>query len=159
MNGVLSADVNVPMAVGDYREGDHSYFTGYIDEFRITQRAVWTADFTPPDKPYFILGDVPAVAVVPKLLKVGETLNVSWEPASGEGVTYTLERQVNDGEYEAVYTGSELHFSEMAQGNWKTVRYRVKPSIGETQGNYRESGAVRVYTLSSYSGFIIGGGV
>lgn len=159
MNGVLSSDVNVPMVVGDYREGDHSYFTGYIDEFRITQKAVWTADFTPPDKPYFILGDVPAVTVAPKLLKAGETLNVSWEPASGEGVTYTLGRQVNDGEYEAVYTGSELHFSEMAQGNWKTVRYRVKPSIGETQGNYRESGAVRVYTLSSYSGFIIGGGV
>lgn len=91
------------------REGDHSYFTGYIDEFRITQKAVWTADFTPPDKPYFILGDVPAVTVAPKLLKAGETLNVSWEPASGEGVTYTLERQVNDGEYEAFI--SEVNFT------------------------------------------------
>ncbi len=158
-NGSLLSYPSDPMAVGDYDTGDPAPFSGYIDEFRITQKAVWTADFIPPDNPYFILGDVPAVTVVPKLLKAGETLNISWEPASGEGVTYTLERQINGGEYEAVYSGSELRFSEAAQGNWKTIRYRVKPSIGETQGSYRESSAARVYTLSNYSGFIIGGGV
>lgn len=38
--------------VGDYREGDHSYFAGYIDEFRISDIARWTANFTPPTSPY-----------------------------------------------------------------------------------------------------------
>lgn len=28
------------------------YFSGYIDEFRISKVARWTSDFTPPDKPY-----------------------------------------------------------------------------------------------------------
>lgn len=159
MAGALSADVSIPMTVGDYREADHSCFIGYIDEFRITQKAVWTDNFTPPDIPYFFLGEVPAITATPKFLKAGETIFLSWEEASGEGVEYTLERQVNGGSYEAVYTGSDRTFSEQAQSDWKTVRYRVKPSIGQTQGSYKESGTVQIYRLSSYQGLIIGGGM
>lgn len=28
------------------------YYTGYIDELRITDKAIWTGEFTPPTKPY-----------------------------------------------------------------------------------------------------------
>ena len=159
MAGSLSSDAAVPMAVGDYREGDHSCFIGYIDEFRITQKAVWTDNFTPPNRPYFFLGDIAQITVIPQYLKEQETIHLSWEEAAGEGVTYTLERQVNGGDYEVAYTGGSCTFSEEAQNGWKTVRYRVKPLIDQTQGNYRESSIVRVYRISGYAGRIIGGGM
>ena len=31
---------------------NYDYFKGYVDEFRISNVARWTSDFTPPDKPY-----------------------------------------------------------------------------------------------------------
>ena len=54
MNGTGNVVYNTqyPMAIGDYRTGDHSYFTGYIDEFRIVDYAVYTSNFTPPTEPY-----------------------------------------------------------------------------------------------------------
>lgn len=39
-------------AIGDYRSGDPSQFIGYIDEFRVSNVARWTGNFTPPTKPY-----------------------------------------------------------------------------------------------------------
>lgn len=40
--------------IGGYYTGSPDYFRGYIDEFRISDIARWTSDFTPPDKPYII---------------------------------------------------------------------------------------------------------
>ena len=54
INGSISYDTSYPMAIGDYREGDHSYFIGYIDEFRISDVARWTENFTPPTEPYIV---------------------------------------------------------------------------------------------------------
>lgn len=60
-NGILFASTNMSgtlshlgnkAVVGDYRQGDHSYFKGYMDEFRISDVARWTSDFTPPMEPY-----------------------------------------------------------------------------------------------------------
>lgn len=50
--GNIHYDASRPMAVGDYRQFDANYFTGYIDEFRISNIARWTENFTPPTEPY-----------------------------------------------------------------------------------------------------------
>lgn len=47
-NGNIGVSSKYYMALGDYRAGDHSYFTGYIDYFRISNHARWTGNFTAP---------------------------------------------------------------------------------------------------------------
>ena len=51
MVGIL-VDGGYQSVIGDYRTGDHSYFVGNIQEFRVSNVARWTANFTPPTEPY-----------------------------------------------------------------------------------------------------------
>lgn len=51
VSGAVQA-VTSNMCVGAHGGGNYQYFKGYIDEFRISNIARWTANFTPPDKPY-----------------------------------------------------------------------------------------------------------
>lgn len=51
-SGSILTKAGVPMSVGDYRAGDPNPYTGYIEEFRISDIARWTANFTPPTEPY-----------------------------------------------------------------------------------------------------------
>lgn len=48
LNGNFGWSPNINFCIGDYRAGDHSYFIGYIDEFRISDIARWSGNFTPP---------------------------------------------------------------------------------------------------------------
>ena len=41
-----------PLMIGVARAGSASFFTGYIDEFRIRKEAVYTGNFTPPTAPF-----------------------------------------------------------------------------------------------------------
>ena len=41
-----------PLRIGVARGGSASFFTGYIDEFRIRKEAVYTGNFTPPTTPF-----------------------------------------------------------------------------------------------------------
>lgn len=52
INGTIFQDSKYDMCIGDYRAGDPDYFIGYIEEFRISDVARWTSNFTPPTKPY-----------------------------------------------------------------------------------------------------------
>ena len=52
INGTIFQDSKYDMCIGDYRAGDHDYFIGHIEEFRISDVARWTSNFTPPTKPY-----------------------------------------------------------------------------------------------------------
>lgn len=52
ISGAVYSSGKYMSAIGDYRTGDHNYFVGYIDEFRISNIARWTANFTPPTEPY-----------------------------------------------------------------------------------------------------------
>lgn len=157
--GAIMAHPGTPMAIGDYDTGDPAPFTGYIDEFRIVQAAVWTADFTPPSEPYFILGDVATIRLLPLLLKAWDEVHIEWSEATGKGVTYILERSINGGAFTEVYRGNGLSFTEPAQTGWQTVRYRVKSAIGETQGKYQTSAQAKIYRLSDYTGKVLGGGI
>lgn len=62
VNGTLSASTNIGntptiyndnscLRIGAWDNGGYA-FKGYIDEFRFTDTAIWTAPFTPPTEPY-----------------------------------------------------------------------------------------------------------
>lgn len=51
-SGKIAYDPTYKSSIGDHRLYDHSYFIGYIDEYRISNVARWTSDFTPPAEPY-----------------------------------------------------------------------------------------------------------
>lgn len=55
ISGSIGYFSSTPSAIGDYRDGDHSYFIGYIDEFRISNVARWTSDFSVPTAPYITM--------------------------------------------------------------------------------------------------------
>lgn len=58
ISGSIAYSAEYKMVIGDHREGDHNYFKGYIDEFRISNVARWTSNFTPPSEPYSIYSSV-----------------------------------------------------------------------------------------------------
>lgn len=45
-NGRIGLSSKYYMAIGDYRAGDHSYFKGYMDFFRVSNYARYTGNFT-----------------------------------------------------------------------------------------------------------------
>ena len=66
---------------------------------------------------------------VPEQVNGGQPLAISWGPSTdGENNLsgYCLERQVDGGEWEAVYTGPELSFTDQVTKGWQTVAYRVR---------------------------------
>ena len=73
-NGKKFAQVSVNGAVwdsggraviGDYASQGPNSFKGYIDEFRVSDTARWTTDFTPPTEPYTEIPDFSYKTQVP----------------------------------------------------------------------------------------------
>lgn len=52
VNAPIYYSETFPMAVGGYRVSYPDPFCGYIEEFRISNVARWTENFTPPTEPY-----------------------------------------------------------------------------------------------------------
>lgn len=50
--GSLGYTTNYQCALGSYCSADRAYFIGYIDEFRISNIARWSGNFTPPSAEY-----------------------------------------------------------------------------------------------------------
>lgn len=66
---------------------------------------------------------------VPEAVNGGRPLTISWgASADGENnlAGYCLERQADGGEWEAVYTGPEMSFTDQVTKGWQTVAYRVR---------------------------------
>lgn len=53
MNGAIMTATGANMAVGGYNTIDPSFFTGYINEFRIVDQAVYKDSFIPKQQPYY----------------------------------------------------------------------------------------------------------
>ena len=85
---------------------------------------------------------VPGNLTVPEQVQGGQPLAISWgESMDGENNLegYALERQVDGGDWETIYSGPELSFTDQITKGWQTVAYRV-----------------RAYdTASAYSGFAV----
>lgn len=74
-----------PPEIGRYDEsvttGSAFYFTGYIDEFRITDNAVYTSNFTPPTEPYVSsIGKGKIDGSYRNISKAYAKINGAWKP-------------------------------------------------------------------------------
>lgn len=66
---------------------------------------------------------------VPEAVNGGQPLTITWgEAQDGEHnlAGYSLERQVDGGEWEEIYSGPELTFTDQVTKGWQTVDYRVR---------------------------------
>lgn len=71
----------------------------------------------------------PASITVPNTVYGGQSNIVTWGAATdpdGDAVTYTLERQVDGGDWSQIYTGSALSYTDTVTRGWTSVAYRVK---------------------------------
>ncbi len=55
----------------------------------------------------------------------GAGLRVKWQ-AHGDGVSFTLSRSANSGDYTEIYSGAMLSYTDTIDPSWSTVAYRVK---------------------------------
>lgn len=72
---------------------------------------------------------VPASITVPAEVTGGSAVTVTWGPASdadGDLTGYSLERQVDGGEWTVVYSGNTLSYTDQAVKGWASVAYRVR---------------------------------
>lgn len=87
---------------------------------------------------------VPGNITVPEQVQGGQPLAIAWGASSdGENnlAGYSLERQVDGGDWAVVYSGPELSFTDAITKGWQTVAYRV-----------------RAYDVhNAYSGFAVSG--
>lgn len=70
----------------------------------------------------------PAISV-PNEVKGGASLAVSWSAATdsdGNLAGYSLERQVDGGEWTQIYSGTALSFTDSITKGWASVAYRVR---------------------------------
>lgn len=72
---------------------------------------------------------VPGSITVPEAVQGGQPLTISWGASSdGENnlAGYSLERQVDGGDWTAVYSGAQLSFTDSVTKGWQSVAYRVR---------------------------------
>ena len=80
---------------------------------------------------------------VPNTVLGGATLTITWGAATdqdGNLSGYSLERQVDGGEWAVVYTGNTLSYTDTITKGWATVAYRVRA--------YDSNNAYSSYTVS-----------
>ena len=72
---------------------------------------------------------IPGGITVPGAVQGGQPLDITWEASlDGENnlAGYSLERQVDGGTWETIFTGNALTFTDTITKGWQTVTYRVR---------------------------------
>jgi len=85
----------------------------------------------------------PPSITIPEIVMGGARLAITWEAATdqdGNLSGYTLERQVDSGDWEEAYKGADTAYSDSITRGWETVAYRVSA--------YDSYNAVSEYTTS-----------
>ena len=79
----------------------------------------------------------PSSLTVPAGLTVGTAFSVAWGASPDASVTgYILERSVDGGAFEAVYSGSGYYYSDTPVSGWTSVQYRICATDGENNSGY-----------------------
>lgn len=79
----------------------------------------------------------PSSLTVPSGLTVGTAFPIAWGASPDASVTgYVLERSVNGGAFESIYSGTGYYYSDTPVLGWDTVQYRVSATDGEDSSGY-----------------------
>lgn len=84
---------------------------------------------------------------VPSQAMQGQPIPINWT-ASANADSYQLQRKADSGEWETIYTGSDLTFTDTA-GSWSTVQYQVAAGLSGEYGEYATSAAITVISASA----------
>ena len=71
---------------------------------------------------------VPETITVPSVIANGSSVLISWgasTDADGEAVSYQLERSIDGGAFEVIYTGSARNYTDTIEAGWATIAYRA----------------------------------
>ena len=83
---------------------------------------------------------------LPNGFSSGSDIAVAWT-GTAQATMYVLERKIDANEYTEVYRGALRTFNDTA-GNWTSVQYRVKFSVGENDSPWYESDILVPYSIS-----------
>lgn len=90
---------------------------------------------------------LPPTLTVPSQAMQGQSIPITWT-ASANADSYQLQRKADSGEWETIYTGSDLTFTDTA-GSWSTVQYQVAAGLGGEYGEYATSAVIPVISASA----------
>lgn len=89
----------------------------------------------------------PPTLTVPSQAMQGQSIPINWT-ASANADSYQLQRKADSGEWETIYTGSDLTLTDTA-GSWSTVQYQVAAGLGGEYGEYATSAIIPVVSASA----------
>ena len=92
-------------------------------------------------------GPAPSSITIPSIAMQNQPITVSWSSVSGAD-SYILQRKADSGEWEQVYAGSDLTFTDTA-GSWATVQYQVCGVFDGTNGAFAQSNVITVVPASA----------
>lgn len=97
----------------------------------------------------------PSSITVPNVIK-NQSITITWSEVTG-ATSYTLQRLVNSGSFETIYTGTALSYTDTVGSNWETVQYRVSATIGENTSDWKTSASkpVEDETIPFSGGYIM----
>lgn len=84
---------------------------------------------------------------VPSQAMQGQSIPINWTASAGAD-SYQLQRKADSGEWEIIYTGSDLTFTDTA-GSWSTVQYQVAAGLSGEYGEYATSAVIPVISASA----------
>lgn len=91
--------------------------------------------------------DAPAALSTPTTAMQGGNVTITWSAVVGVD-SYVLERKADSGEWEQIYSGAELTFSETI-GTWNVVVWRVKAVKDGVSSDYTTSETVKIVPASA----------
>lgn len=93
------------------------------------------------------LQTTPTFNTLPIQVMEGQSLPVSWSAMDG-ATSYTLQRQVDSGEWTTVYTGATASYTDTVPTG-STLQYQVSATIDGAAGAYGQSGVITVIPAST----------
>ncbi len=84
----------------------------------------------------------PSAITLPSSVSGNDSFQIQWNKSTdsdGDSITYGLQRKVNNGSFQLVYSGSTNRYTDIAQSSWNTVQYRVRAYDGSDYSSYRTS--------------------
>lgn len=91
----------------------------------------------------------PPTITAPAAAMSGNTIDITWSDVTSVD-SYTLQRKVDSGEWEQIYSGAETSYTDTV-GDWDTVQYKVQAVIDGTGSDWSQPAAVDILPVSTLS--------